>query len=240
MALYGTEVHTTYYVMRFIVIITAVFLNAVICFAQNDVTKFLGFPVDGPKSEMIKNLKTKGFKLSTFGKTDYLSGRFNGNDVRVYIVTENGKVCRIMVCDANSVNETDIKIRFNKLCSQFKDNGKYCSFGDYTIPENEDISYEMIVNKKRYEALFYQLPEGVNLEQLQTSIIKDVRGKYTPEQLESPTEEILNKISFDTANKTLNVLENKPVWFIISESYGKYYITMFYDNEHNRANGEDL
>ena len=32
----------------------------------------------------------------------------------------------------------------------------------------------------------------------------------------------------------------KSVWFMISEIYGKYYITMFYDNEYNRADGEDL
>lgn len=32
----------------------------------------------------------------------------------------------------------------------------------------------------------------------------------------------------------------KPVWFRICESYGEYYITMFYDNEYNHANGEDL
>ena len=32
----------------------------------------------------------------------------------------------------------------------------------------------------------------------------------------------------------------KPVWFMISGNYGEYYITMFYDNEYNRANGEDL
>lgn len=31
---------------------------------------------------------------------------------------------------------------------------------------------------------------------------------------------------------------DKPVWFIINENYGKYYITMYYDNEHNKANGE--
>ena len=35
-------------------------------------------------------------------------------------------------------------------------------------------------------------------------------------------------------------LVKKPVWFTISEFSGKYYITMFYDNEYNRANGEDL
>lgn len=33
----------------------------------------------------------------------------------------------------------------------------------------------------------------------------------------------------------------RPVWFMISEeSYGKYYIAMYYDNEYNQANGEDL
>ena len=30
-------------------------------YAQKDVTKFLGIPVDGTKSEMIKKLKEKGF-----------------------------------------------------------------------------------------------------------------------------------------------------------------------------------
>ncbi len=32
----------------------------------------------------------------------------------------------------------------------------------------------------------------------------------------------------------------KPVWFRICKFYGEYYITMFYDNEYNHANGEDL
>lgn len=32
----------------------------------------------------------------------------------------------------------------------------------------------------------------------------------------------------------------KPVWFRICESYGKYYIAMYYDNEYNRSHGEDL
>ncbi len=37
------------------------------------------------------------------------------------------------------------------------------------------------------------------------------------------------------------MLMMKPVWFrICEESLGKYYITMYYDNEYNHANGEDL
>lgn len=38
----------------------------------------------------------------------------------------------------------------------------------------------------------------------------------------------------------LSKVVKKPVWFMISESYGEYYITMYYDNEYNKANGEDL
>ena len=32
----------------------------------------------------------------------------------------------------------------------------------------------------------------------------------------------------------------RPVWFRICEHSGKYYIAIFYDNENNRAKGEDL
>lgn len=202
-------------------------------------TKFLGLPVDGPKSEMINNLKAKGFKSSLI-RDDVLQGRFNGNNVDIHVVTEKGKVFRVMVCDANQISETEIKIRFNQLCRQFRDNGKYVSFDDYTIPEDEDISYEMAAHNKRYEAAFYQLPDGESKEKLQASIISELRSKYTPEQLASPTDEISADIFFACLGGMVDVLKNKSVWFMISEIYGKYYITMFYDNELNRANGEDL
>lgn len=36
------------------------------------------------------------------------------------------------------------------------------------------------------------------------------------------------------------VLEKKSVWFMIHEQYGRYKIIMYYDNEYNHSNGEDL
>lgn len=36
---------------------------SVAMYAQKDVTKFLGIPVDGTKSAMIQKLKAKGFYL---------------------------------------------------------------------------------------------------------------------------------------------------------------------------------
>jgi len=32
----------------------------------------------------------------------------------------------------------------------------------------------------------------------------------------------------------------KSVWFMISRDYGEYSIVMYYDNEYNHSNGEDL
>ena len=35
-------------------------------------------------------------------------------------------------------------------------------------------------------------------------------------------------------------LADGSVWYMISDLYGKYYIALFYDNLHNKSNGEDL
>ena len=213
---------------------------SIVGMAQTDVTKFLGIPVDGDKSEMKEKLKSKGFTQSPYVE-DVLTGVFNGNEVNVFICTNNGKVCRIMLADAKSVDEASIRIRFNVLCEQFKNNSKYCSLSeeDPKLKEDENISYEMTVHKKRYEAIFYQLPDTTAAnytEEIQSLIY----SKYTKEQMENPSEEISLDIYKMAAMYALDKATKKPVWFMISEHYGEYYITMFYDNEYNRANGEDL
>ena len=208
--------------------------------AQTDVTKFLGIPVDGNKSDMMSKLKSKRFTQSPYAE-GVLTGKFNGMDVNVHIATNNDKVCRIMVCDANTMDEASIRIRFNFLCEQFKNNSKYCSLTeeDPKLKEDENISYEMIVHKKRYEAIFYQLPDttAANFTEGFQSLIY---SKYTKEQMENPSEEISQDIYKMAAMYALDKATKTPVWFMISENFGEYYITMFYDNEYNRANGEDL
>ena len=223
-----------------------ILLFLVLCFisifsmAQTDVTKFLGIPVDGSKSEMIRKLNAKGFTQSPVDK-DVLTGKFNGMDVNVHIATNNDKVCRIMVCDITTMNETDIRIRFNVLCEQFKNNSKYCSLSeeDPKIKEDEDISYEMSVHNKRYEANFFQIPDTTT-ENYKEEIKYLISSIYTKEQIENPSEEILQDLYKMKTNYALYKGTKKPVWFMICEYYGKYYIAMFYDNEYNRAQGEDL
>lgn len=169
-------------------------------YAQKDVTKFLGIPVDGTKRAMIQKLKAKGFVYNL--KNDYLSGQFNGKKVHIYIATNSNKVYRIMVADATYIDETNIKIRFNTLCDQFSNNQNYIHTDkDFSIPEDEKISYECLVNKKRYDAIFYQKPSS--------------------------------------EAETIDMYK-KSVWFTIDQSYLDYGILMYYDNEYNKANGEDL
>ena len=208
--------------------------------AQKDVTQFLGIPVDGSKSAMIQKLKAKGFKTNTDLK-DVLNGEFNGMDVNVHIATNGEKVCRVMVCDVNSVDESSIKIRFNNLCRQFMKNQKYMSLGDYIIPDDENIAYGITVKKKRYEALFYQKPNELpDTTQIREKLLPLLAEKYTPEQLANPSEEMQQEIIKISLDYIQDLCFKKPVWFMITDYYGKYYISMYYDNEYNRANGEDL
>ena len=210
--------------------------------AQKSVTQFLGIPVDGTKSEMIRKLKAKGFESSRYDK-DVLEGEFNGYDVRVHVVTNNNKVSRIMVEDAYPVNETSIRIRFNTLCNQFINNGKYVSYTDpsnYLISENENIGYNTTVNHKRYEAVFYQIPEKIDTIAAQNELRSLLLEKYSEEQLDNPTEEIKKEFEKTAFTYASDMILKSPVWFMIDDEYGEYRILMYYDNEYNRANGSDL
>ena len=227
-------------VKKLLLIFVQILLSASL-YAQKDVTQFMGIPVDGYKPEMIKKLKEKGFTVHSSEK-DVLVGEFNGTNVIVSVVTNNNKVYRIMVADVNSINEANIRIRFNNLCQQFKNNKNYvpASDYDYTIPEDENISYGMTVKNKRYQASFYQLPTGWDHSVLEEEAQNILFSKYTEEELTNSTEEEQNDMIMTVASHLQDKLSKKTIWFMISESYGKYYITMFYDNVYNQANGEDL
>jgi hypothetical protein len=228
-----------------------------ILYAQKDITRFLGIPVDGSKSEMIQKLKAKGYRYNS--TLDCLEGEFNGRQVYLSIVTNNNKVWRIAVIDVNDTDETNIKIRFNNLCQQFKNNEKYISMErDYTLAEEENIEVQMLLHKKRYQASFYQLPiinsvtdilpdsikriveimpNDTDKAKIQKVAISMIVSKYPIAKIGNITE----KESEQIATEMMESIFQKSVWFMIDKKdLGKYYISMFYDNEYNHSNGEDL
>ncbi len=218
---------------------------------KTEVTKFLGIPVDGTKNQMIQKIKAKGFTYNQ--KQDRLKGKFNGRDVYVSVVTNKNKVWRIMVQDAVPSGETDIRIRFNELCRQFSENEKYVAqnlIGNYEIESDENISHNITVLNKRYQAAYFQMTEKDKefskeaAEAFREKVLAR-NSKYTEEELNNPTEEMLNEViqlltSDEGLNEALERIKNRSVWFLINEFYGDYTIIMYYDNELNAANGEDL
>lgn len=231
--------------MKQIITLGLAIMIALASSAQKNVTKFLGIPVDGTKTAMIQKLKAKGYSYNA--KLDYLEGEFNGRDVHIHIITNNNKVWRIMVTDAHPTrNQADIRIRFNTLCQQFSENTKYVVPSyvteSYEIKEDEDIMIQMGLYNKRYEAGYWQVTEAD----------KDSIQKYrtlTQSLQDKAEKEISNMESNEMKQNLLNLLtgidyildiSKKTVWFMIAEDYGQYYIIMYYDNEKNKANGEDL
>ena len=195
---------------KFLTLLAMIAISASV-FAQKEVTKFLGIPVDGSPTEMIKKLKAKGFTTDEkfmqaikLGLIDWygpeaLTGYFNGEYVILYPKVEQNKVWRIFLSDKDSRDETQIKRRFNTLVRQFEGNGKYVPyFDEQTIADDEDISYQMTVNKKEYQATFLQKGEDGTVD------------------------------------------EKRVVWFTISQRSDGYYIVMYYENKYNEADGSDL
>lgn len=241
------------------VLLLLLFLDFVLTLSAQtrNVTTFLGIPVDGTQTSMVQKLKAKGFRYDSARKC--LTGEFNGLPSDIMVVTNRNKVWRIMVADRNPMSETDIKIRFNNLCTQFAANDKKYSFPnfeykDYTIPDDESILMETTLHNKRYEAVFWQgslkdtacIKKDAYDEAMQ--IWRDNYGSLTKEQIDSISYEDAKKQYSDALVKLFGILAEKysmrPVWFMISKDdydvLRPYRILMYYDNEYNHSNGEDL
>ena len=133
--------------------ITLFTLLSFICFGQDGgPLKFLGIPIDGTETQFATKLKAKGFIYNT--RTEGYKGQFNGKPVDVYIHTNHNIVDRIYVAFSYTTEES-IKNEYNRLLRQFKNTGKYLDLSmNEEIPEEDDISYEITVKNKRYQASF--------------------------------------------------------------------------------------
>ena len=208
-----------------IILSTTPFLNR-----QKEITKFLGIPVDGTRSEMIKKLKKKGFSATpTFG--DFvLEGKFKGNDVYLYMFDYKDKVFSVYVRDKKPISEADIKERYHSICRKFKYSSHYISILNFKIPCGENLSYEMQENKKKYSATFYQAISKIDIDKVKEET-KSIISKTT-KQIEN-LEEIDKECENFILGYALDSLEKKSVKVRIVELDEEYYITISFDNRYN-------
>lgn len=147
--------------MKRIAFLFCMLVLSVALYAQQEVTKFMGIPVDGTKSEMIAKLKAKGF--TWYPAKDCFTGLFNGRKVTLYIYVNGDKVWRVAVLYADEMDNINTINTYNHLLSLFENNGKYYSQRDnQAIEEGTDLHYEIEINKKQIQNTFYQCSQKMN------------------------------------------------------------------------------
>lgn len=188
---------------------------------------------------MISALINKGFEYDK--KSDVLMGEFNGQQSMILINENHGKVYRIIVAEKNpSYNEAEVRIAYNNLIQQFRDNPKYDeNEPNEFIAETEDISYEMLVHNKLYDAIFVFNPTYKWTEEDWAKARENIKNEIESNEYASP-EEKLQAYLETVKNYSSQAFPQGIVWFRIFEQYGKYGIGIFYENWDNKPKGEDL
>ena len=186
---------------------------------EDGTLKFLGIPVDGTEAQFVAKLKSKGFTYNS--KTEGYKGQFNGSNVDVFVHTNHNLVDRVYVAFPYT-NEGAIRVEFNRLLSQFEENGKYMDLSmNDKIPDSEDISYEMVVNDKRYQASFSYFDPTVDA---------DVRGYALVDKLEGVLpEETIKELKSYAAESIGKSEEDKS--FISKKVEAKLYEALGNDEE---------
>lgn len=138
--------------MKRLITILSLLLCFVVANAQGGSLKFLGIPIDGSEARFASQLKGKGFRYDAL--YECYKGQFNGKNVDVFLHTNHNVVDRVYVSFPYT-SEEGIRVEYNTLLAQFKENVKYADLVlNKQIPEEDDISYEMSVHNKRYQASF--------------------------------------------------------------------------------------
>lgn len=169
--------------MRKTLLIALLTLFSVVCFGQDGGTlKFLGIPIDGTEAQFAAKLKAKGFTYNSVYES--YKGQFNGKSVDVYIHTNHNLVDRVYVAFPYTTEE-GIRVEFNRLLAQFKDNGKYMDLSmNEEIPADDDISYEISVKNKRYQASFSYYDSDRDPIAFMEALLDKFSEFYTPDQLD--------------------------------------------------------
>ena len=200
-------VHQTNIVMKKLITILSLLLFSAVAIAQGGPLKFLGIPIDGTEAQFVSKLKNKGFIYNGANKS--YKGQFNGHNVDVYIHTNHNIVDRVYVAFPRT-SEQDIRRQFNSLLSQFEETGKYLPLSiNEEIPSDEDISHEITVNNKRYQAIFSYFDADRDQQEFMNAMLDKFSDFYTEEQL-ATLKEYCQK-SIDSPEASIDVLMDEMV-----------------------------
>ena len=109
------------------------------------------------------------------------------------------------------------------------------------LPEEEKIGYEMLVNNNRYQSAYYQSPKDViTLSEEERTLALSEAGLKDASWDSLTLEEKIEQTPVLVYYMADKYWSKKKVWFMISKDANDYRIVIYYDNEYNHADGEDL
>lgn len=126
--------------MKKVLIAMAVLLVSVTAAAQ-DVTTFMGIPIDGTVESVKSKLKAKGFK--DIGD-NALKGRFFGSEAWVAVFGEKGLANAIFLVIYCSDDEDYAKLSYNMIFDGLKDCGRYVYLKGEKIGKNVNLLRELL------------------------------------------------------------------------------------------------
>ena len=226
--------------MKRIVVFLVLFVNSVVMFGKRDVTRFMGIPVDGTKSEMLEKLKANGFASFTKEK-DILQGECDGRMVNVYLETYHDKVWQVVVADVYTLDGEGIKERFNGLCEQFSSDpdyfGRILTEDGNVIPDSVDV--ETMMSQGMCRAIYVYKCYDDEGEDKSKELNDYFLTKYTQNEIDSPTNEIEDDME-TMKNDYYTQFISRYEFFIdiVQKSKGNYFILMRYVNKCNNEMGK--
>lgn len=138
--------------MKKLVLVLTIILLSINVFGQIKPIEFLGIPVGGSVNYVRSQLENKGFVY--IDEYDTFHGKFDGQDVGVKIMSNKGRVWRIVVLYETSSNKSMIQARYNHVYNSFVNNGKYFYVNGNPINNVTDIT-PYNVNQQRFKFTAY-------------------------------------------------------------------------------------
>lgn len=227
--------------MKRLFLITLISLVSIFAFGQNDgALKFLGIPIDGTESQFTAKLRSKGFAYNSYSES--YKGQFNGKNVDVYIHTNHNLVDRVYV-EFPPTTEENIRIDFNILLSQFKQNSKYMDLSmNEEIPKTDDISYEIKVNKKRYQASFSYFDPDRDPLSFVNALIDKFDGLLPTESINKWKESMSASLNLSEDDQKLQseqiMAELQSAIGNIDENKATLFLATFFDGMKSLADGD--
>lgn len=212
--------------------------------AQKYPTRFLGFPVDGPKEKMIENLESVGFTYNS--DEDFFTGYYFGEPVYVVLKIRDRRVNRVLLYDIVQRDSFAIKKRFNKMYKVYRKNKKYVYMEDKDahIAKDENITIGISHYSRKYKVVFGQKPyEKGDSVSIQERALKPLKGiRIDNDALKTNMKERLRRIHAKALARSVSTTDDRfmnQVWFAISEKFGKYALIHSFDNLYNFTQPED-